>query len=238
MELNIKKCKSIAFSRRQSRTEFDYKIGSEPLERVESIRDLGVIIDTKVRFNDHISVINAKAFAALGFVRRSTNDFNDIYALKSLYCSLVRSILEYAACVWAPHHTTQIVRLEKVQRSFIRYALRQLPWSDPVNLPDYPARCMLINLEMLDARRNNLQRLFVFDLIMGNIDCPALLEDVQFYAPLRQLRERDLLQIRRHRTSYGFNNPLSRCFRLFNCVSALFDFNVSKYVFKNRLKDF
>lgn len=237
MELNIKKCKSIAFSRRHSRIDFEYMVGSERIECVDSIRDLGVTVDSKLRFNEHVSLTTAKAFAALGFVRRTTNYFKDVYALKSLYCSLVRSILEYAVCVWSPHHTTQIVRLERVQRSFIRYALRQLPWSDPVNLPEYPARCRLIDIETLASRRNNLQRLFVFDLLKGNLDCSSLLDNVPFYAPNRHLRERDLLLIRRHRTSYGFNNPLSKCLRLFNSVSALFDFNVSKYVFKNRIKD-
>lgn len=212
-------------------------VGSERIECVDSIRDLGVTVDSKLRFNEHVSLTTAKAFAALGFVRRTTNYFKDVYALKSLYCSLVRSILEYAVCVWSPHHTTQIVRLERVQRSFIRYALRQLPWSDPVNLPEYPARCRLIDIETLASRRNNLQRLFVFDLLKGNLDCSSLLDNVPFYAPNRHLRERDLLLIRRHRTSYGFNNPLSKCLRLFNSVSALFDFNVSKYVFKNRIKD-
>lgn len=224
------------FSRRQSCIEFGYSIGSEPLERVESIRDLGVILDSKLRFNEHVNATTAKAFAALGFVRRNASCFKDIYALKALYCSLVRSILEYAVCVWSPQHTTHIIRIEKVQRSFIRFALRQLPWSDPFNLPDYTSRCRLIALQTLSSRRSNLQRLFMFDLIRGNLDCPSLLQNVSFYAPNRHLRQRDLLLIRRHRTSYGFNNPLCVCSRLFNSVSDLFDFNVSKSVFKSRIR--
>lgn len=236
MELNVKKCKSVVFSRRQSRIGFDYFVGSELLERVDSIRDLGVIIDNKLRFDEHICVTTAKAFAALGFVRRNTRFFKDIYALKSLYCALVRSILEYAVCVWSPHHATQIIRIERVQRSFIRYALRLLPWSNPANLPEYAARCRLIALETLASRRDNLRRLFIYDLLIGNLDCSSLLQNISFYAPQRQLRERSLIFVPRHRTAYGFNNALSTCFRLFNSVSDLFDFNVSKNVFKNRIK--
>lgn len=238
MELNIKKCKTIVFTRRQSQIGFEYSVGTEILERVASIRDLGVIFDTKLSFNEHISVTTAKAFAALGFIRRITSNFDDIYAMKALYCSLVRSILEYAVCVWSPVHATHVSRIERVQRSFIRYALRRLPWSNPENLPDYEHRCRLITLETLESRRKNLQRLFVFDLIQGNLDCPLLLSNVLFYAPTRQLRQRDVLFVRRHRTSYGFNSCLDRCFRLFNSVSGLFDFNVSKTVFKNRIKVF
>lgn len=71
-----------------------------------------------------------------------------MYAIKTLYCSLVRSILEYAAPVWTPFYATQILAIERVQRKFIRFALRQLPWNDPVNLPSYPDRCRLINLKV------------------------------------------------------------------------------------------
>lgn len=236
MELNTKKCKSVAFTHRQQQILFEYSVGPDTLERVEAIRDLGVTIDCKLRFNEHINITTAKGFAMLGFVRRCTNRFNDIYALKALYCSLVRSILEYAVCVWSPYHTTQIIRMERVQRCFIRYALRRLPWTDPVNLPDYTGRCALIALETLATRRTNLQRLFIFDLVTGSIDCPSLLLNVSFYVPSRQLRVRDLLYVGRHRTSYGFHNPLDVCFRSFNCVRDLFDFNVSKTIFKNRLR--
>ncbi|XP_062538115.1 uncharacterized protein LOC134206415 [Armigeres subalbatus] len=90
MALNISKCKAISFSRRNTRIESGYTIGSTQLESVDLIRDF------KFRFNEHISMTTAKAFAALGFIRRYTKDFTDIYALKALYCSTVRSILEYA----------------------------------------------------------------------------------------------------------------------------------------------
>lgn len=237
MELNTKKCKQISFTRRQSRIDFEYLVGPDILERVESIRDLGVIIDYKLQFNEHISIATAKGFAALGFIRRSTKHFQDIYALKSLYCALVRSVLEYAVCVWSPHHTTQIIRMERVQRSFVRYALRQLPWANPTDLPDYRSRCNLIALETLSARRTKLQRLLVFDLIVGNVNYSSLLENVSLYAPSRRLRARNLLFVRRHKTSYGFHNPLDKCFRAFNNVSVVFDFNISKFVFKNRIRN-
>jgi len=38
-------------------------------------------------------------------------------ALKSLYCSLVRSALEYTVQMWVSYHEEQISRLENVQRS-------------------------------------------------------------------------------------------------------------------------
>jgi hypothetical protein len=64
------------------------------LERVDSIRDLGVIIDSKMTFTDHIDVIIGRASATLGFIRRLAKEFEDLYTLKTLFISLVRPKLE------------------------------------------------------------------------------------------------------------------------------------------------
>lgn len=194
------------------------------------------MVDNKLKFSEHIATTTAKAFAMLGFLRRNTKYFDDHYALKTLYCSLVRSVLEYAVVVWAPYQTTQSARIESVQRRFLKYALRILPWRDPMNLPRYSHRCLLIRLPTLADRRTLLQRLFIFDVITGNIDCSSILENVWFHAPLRRLRGNDLLRIPGHHTLYGYNNPLDVCCRKFNEVCDRFDFNISKDSFKNRIR--
>lgn len=184
--MNAAKCKVITFARCQSTVTFDYGLNNISLERVTSIKDLGVTLDSKLRFNEHISMTTAKANAMLGFLRRNTAHFDDVHALKSLYCAVVRSVLEYGVQIWAPYHAVHIARIERVQKRFIRYALRRLPWNDPVNLPPYEHRCALLKIQPLSSRRVMLQRLFVFDVIMCNIDCSSILENVRFHAPARQ----------------------------------------------------
>lgn len=237
MTLNIGKCKVITFCRSLSSINYTYAINGTTLERVGSIRDLGVVIDSKLRFNEHITVITAKAFSVLGFIRRNASQFTDVYALKALFCALVRSVLEYAAPVWAPYHTSLMIRIERVQKSFIRFALRRLPWNDPINLPDYPARCQLVDLELLSNRRLKLQRLLVHDILTNNIDCPDLLSEVQLSVPNRRLRHTTLIAIPLHRTSYGYHDPFTTCLRNFNSVCEMFDFNVSKDCFRARIKN-
>lgn len=193
MQVNVTKCCAISFSRSREPLRHDYRIGLSSLLFVSSVKDLGVIIDSKVRFNEHISMITAKAFATLGFLKRNTNAFQDIYALKSLYCALVRSLLEYAVVVWAPFHAIQANRIEAIQRNFVRYALRVLPWNDSVNLPPYEERCRLIDLDTLAARRKLLQRLFVFGLLNGDVDCNSLVSQIYINAPQRVLRSYTLL---------------------------------------------
>jgi hypothetical protein len=56
-------------------------IGGTVLDRVSSINDLGVIMDEKMTFSEHVDVMIAKAFMMLGFFRRLALDFRDSYTL-------------------------------------------------------------------------------------------------------------------------------------------------------------
>lgn len=209
---------------------------SAMLQRVYSIKDLGITLDSKLKFNEHISKTIAKANSMLGFLRRNTADFDDIYALKALYCSLVRSGLEYGVQIWAPYRGVHELRIENVQKRFVRFALRRLPWIDARNLPPYEHRCALIGLQTLTERQTFLRRMFIFDMLTNRIDCSCLLQRISFRAPNRQLRVASLLWIPGHRTDYGRNNPLDRSCELFNTVYDEFDFNVSRIEFKNRIE--
>lgn len=235
MEVNVQKCCVITFSRKRNVIDFGYRMSATNITRVNTVKDLGVLLDSKLNFAQHIAATTAKAYAVLGFIKRNTQEFEDVYCLKSLYCSLVRSILEYGVLVWAPYHTTQSNRIERIQRNFIRYALRRLPWTDPVRLPPYEHRCALVHLETLACRRVLLQRLFVFDILSNNVDCSVLLTNINLNVPARTTRQADFLRFPVHRTLFGQNNPFYVCCRRFNEVSDRFDFNMSKLTFKRSI---
>ena len=237
MLVNISKCKITSFSRSHSLLLNNYVMDGEVLERVDAIRDLGVSIDNKARFHLHIATVTAKAHAMLGFIKRNAADFEDVHALKTLYCSLVRSVLEYAVQVWMPYYSSYIDEIEKVQRSFVRFALRRLPWRNYPLLPPYEARCKLIELDTLANRRTALQRMFVFGILNNLIDCSSLLAKVNFHAPLRRLRNPDLLRTALHRTDYGRFEPFNMCCSVFNDVRDVFDFTISKTTFKTRIRN-
>ncbi|XP_053687174.1 uncharacterized protein LOC128736711 [Sabethes cyaneus] len=118
MEMNGTKCKIISFTKAQTHLNYNYEVNGLSLDRVTSINDLGVTMNSKLCFNEHITATTSKTFAVLGFIRRNAREFHDVYALKTLYCSLVKSILEYAVQVWTPYHASQIARIERVQQLF------------------------------------------------------------------------------------------------------------------------
>jgi hypothetical protein len=86
-----------SFSRLRHPIEFSFMLGGIILDRVNSINDLGVIMDSKMSFTGYIDVTVGRALAMLGFVKRLSCEFRDPYTLKTLYVSLVRPKLEYAS---------------------------------------------------------------------------------------------------------------------------------------------
>lgn len=85
LDLNILKCYCITFSRARNLLTYDYNINSQPLARTDHVRDLGVVIDSRLLFDKHIEIITSKAMKNLGFMFRITKDFKSIKTLKILY---------------------------------------------------------------------------------------------------------------------------------------------------------
>jgi hypothetical protein len=98
-DLNAGKCKSISYRRNMWPIEFVYSINGTALERVDEIKDLGVIMDEKMSFLHHIEAIISKSSRMLGFIKRVARDFRDPYTHKTLYTPLVGPNLEQASCV-------------------------------------------------------------------------------------------------------------------------------------------
>ena len=78
-------------------------------------KDLEVILDAKLKFEEHISVKVKKANAIAGLIRR-TFSYLDGSLLKKLFTTFVRPHLEYGQVIWAPHLKKYITILENVQR--------------------------------------------------------------------------------------------------------------------------
>ena len=127
MHLNIKKCQVISFSKRSSMLTFDYHINSDILNRVTTTNDLGIIMDSKLSFKQHIDKIVNNGKRMLGFMKRRAKEFNDPYVTKALYTSLVRPNLEYASIVWnGSVGEISNKKIESIQKQFLLFVLKDL----------------------------------------------------------------------------------------------------------------
>lgn len=209
---------------------YNYYINQVLLERVQEVKDLGVIFDSKLEFHNHINYMTSKAYAMLGFIKRNTVDFNDPVALKSLYVSFVRSNLEYCSLIWSPFYENHSNRIEKIQKLFTKYAFRKINWSDDVH--SYDSKRKFLGLQSLRDRRSSFAILFIFKILSNNIDCDALAELVNLHTPPRELRHERLFYEDFHRTNYGNNEPITRSLKLCNSFSPFLNFNLDLNKFK------
>lgn len=98
----------------------EYNIEGQPLECVNFYKDLGLFTASGLSWNQHIDRITAKANRVLGLVKRTCRDLNDVETKSTLYCSLVRPLLEYSCETWNPYTKRNIDKLEAVQRRATR----------------------------------------------------------------------------------------------------------------------
>lgn len=222
----------ISFTRKPKPSYFNYAFNGNTIERVNSVRDLGIILDSKFLLSEHIDHIANKAYRNLGFVLRSCKPFTNIGAIKSVYYAYVRSTLEYASTIWSPHYTIYKERLEKVQKVFINHLNFRLRNS----ANSYKDGCRINNVNTLEERRTLLDMCFLHDLVHGRVDCAELVGGVAYCTPRRRTRHTPLLQVPFHHTNYATNEPITRLTRTYNKTFSNIDiFLHTKFSFKSRI---
>ena len=122
MKLNIKKCKVLSLHGiRQEPVSYNYGLDNlSLLERVNSMKDLGVTISCNLSFRNHIYEKINTAYKMLGIIKRNFNAV-DTFTFITLYKSFVRSQLEYANSIWNPCTSGIIHDIEKVQKRATKY---------------------------------------------------------------------------------------------------------------------
>jgi len=108
--------------------EAEYTIHGQLLKTVLSAEDLGLTIDPKMNYNEHISNISKKANSSRSFNHRNTRSCPQKVKLAT-YTLFVRPQLKYASRVWCPHTAHSINRLESVQCHAARSVMND--WSRP-----------------------------------------------------------------------------------------------------------
>jgi hypothetical protein len=137
----------------------DYKLGDVTLRSVQNVSDLGVTVDNKLKFSDHIAKITRKAHARANLILRcfvSGHRTSVVNAFK-VY---VRPILEYNFSIWSPSLKQLIESLEKVQRRFTKRIVGMY------NLT-YLQRLICLGLESLELRRLRADLLLVYKILFG-----------------------------------------------------------------------
>lgn len=233
--LNVEKCHVITYTRKKLPLKFDYSLDNKSLGRVDSIRDLGIVMDSQLSFKPHYESIVGKAFRNLGFINRISKPFTKPVTLKVLYFSFVRSVLDFGSIVWNPYYRDHVNRLEKVQRKFIKI----LNYRNNVNMEYRDSLCHY-NLLSLEDRRTLSDITFLYKILNNLIDSPAILSKINFIVkarlPARSSHPLHTFVPLRPRRNYTSNNFFSRSIIRYNRDFEEIDvFSNSLHIFKSKI---
>ena len=87
---NVTKCKVLHIGSNQHCRE--YRLGSDCITSSTVEKDLGILVDNKLKFHEQCSAVVAKANRLLGVIRRSF-DCTNVEMILRLYKSLIRPVI-------------------------------------------------------------------------------------------------------------------------------------------------
>ncbi len=110
------------------------------ISRTRTEKDIGVVINNKLTFADHLAEKINKANKIVGLVRKTFVHLEPA-TVKPLFTALARPHLEYANQVWCPHLIKDIDATENVQRraSKLVPCLKELTYEERLKRLDLPS---------------------------------------------------------------------------------------------------
>ena len=158
LTFNKSKCKHVHFG---PETNSSYNMAGDEITKSTEEKDLGITIDNKLKFQQHISIQVKKANQKLGIIYRSFSHMDKEMFLV-LYKSLVRPHLEYGSTVWSVICKKDAIIIENVQRR----ATKMLP---SIQNLSYTERLRYLGLPTLQYRRIRADLVEVYKII-NNVD--------------------------------------------------------------------
>ena len=138
LPFNALKCKVMHFGNRNPKHL--YCLNDHILEDTQSEKDLGVIIDVKLKYHIHTAAATKKANQILGMIKKSYTT-RDAKTISTLYKIMVRPHLEYSNVIWGPFYQGDIRSVETIQRRATKLIpeVKDLPYVDRMKNLELPS---------------------------------------------------------------------------------------------------
>ena len=142
LAFNESKCVAMRLHRRN--LEWDelgainrYYMNGKEITLVSSHKDLGVIVDSSLRFHIHIRSIAAKAAGMVSNFLRSTICRSRSF-MTSIFKTHIRPLLEFASSLWYTGYLEDVRLLEGIQRRWTRQieGIEHLPYNERLAILD------------------------------------------------------------------------------------------------------
>lgn len=162
MPINESKCTVLHIGR--NNPNFNYYFSQQiKITSVTSQRDLGILITSDLKWEQHIIQITKKANTMIYLIQKSFCNLSKEMLLK-LYKSYIRPKLEHVQSIWHPFYIKDIEQVERVQRRITK--LPQELKSQP-----YETRLKLLSLTTLQDRRIRGDLIETFKILNSHYAC-------------------------------------------------------------------
>ena len=121
LTLNVKKTHFMVFDTARSSNQINNQviINGQVIDRVDSTKFLGVLLDSKLNFKKHIAHVRSKVSKGIYILGRARKFFDEI-TLKNLYYAFIHPYFTYCREVWGGTFDTYLRPLEILQKRALR----------------------------------------------------------------------------------------------------------------------
>lgn len=192
--ISTNKTKAIRFSKKQTIFNPRLKIYNNEIEYVKKIKYLGVIMDNKLTWRQHIEYIKKECIQRMNLIKtlRHQNWGADRETLIKIYKALIRSKIDYACICYSTAKPSYLKKINTIQNTAIKMATGAFHTSPTISL-----HCESGEIP-LDQRRNLLSLSYIYNLAQNPNNPPFN----QFFTRKRnQIKLNNETDIQKHITN-------------------------------------
>lgn len=167
------------------------------IELVTEFKYLGVIIDRKMKFDNHITSLGKKLSKTAGIFRRISR-YVPVQIKRSIYFSLFASHVQYGLITWGSTFKTKIKPLQRLQNKAIRNLFIEDPYSHAIDIHTKH------NILSINLSTQLYQSIHIHAILADGIHSNTLLEPGQQFHNTRNavsIRTNNI-----HSTTFGQNS--------------------------------
>ena len=121
IRINPGQTEVILFTERKPIKPISIRLENVQLNWSNKVKYLGVILDLKLNFGDHVNFVSQKAISNLiKFYSIFKNKYLSIHSKLTFYKSLIRTGVLYACPVWSLTSDSNLKKLQIIQNKFLR----------------------------------------------------------------------------------------------------------------------
>lgn len=127
IKINVSKTNAVLYARRRTRPHGTLQLFGDDIEWTKSAKYLGVILDSKLTFKQHIQEVKSKGNQRLGMLQCILHRNSALSTKNALtiYKTIIRPVITYAAPTWGYVKPYMLQPLQVLQNRALSQALRR-----------------------------------------------------------------------------------------------------------------